>query len=78
MKIHELIKKERLKKNIKQQEVANEIHVSINFVSLMERGKSRIPIEKLILIIKLLGIKKSKAINSLVHEYKINLIKEFA
>lgn len=66
-----LIKEYRLKAGMTQLELANKLNYSIpQFISLMENGHSKIPLNVLGKIIPILNIPEKKALDLLVEIYK--------
>ncbi len=72
MRLGSLIKEYRLKMGLTQLELATKLDYSIpQFVSLMENGHSKIPLNVLGKIISILSIPEKKALDLLVDIYKI-------
>ncbi len=65
MKTHELIKKIRLDKNITQEYIANELNMDVTNYGRIERGVSKLTIERLLKIVDILQVD----VESLVPEY---------
>jgi transcriptional regulator with XRE-family HTH domain len=65
-----LVKEYRLKAGLTQIELANKLNYSIpQFISLMENGHSKIPLNVLGQVIAILGIPEKKALDLLVDIY---------
>lgn len=76
-KLGNYIRTEREKKNITQLELAKELGFETSqFVSLFERGLSKIPNNVLGKLIKKFEIDSNEIINILIDDYKKRLIKE--
>ncbi len=66
-----LVKEYRLKSGMTQIELANKLNYSIpQFISLMENGHSKIPLNVLGQIIAILGVPEKKALDMLVESYR--------
>lgn len=76
MKLHEFIRNARTKAGVTQLQVANVLGVTVNFVSLMERGESAIPMDKLNFIMKFFGIRKESVIRIILKEHKAILMRD--
>ena len=61
--IGERLKKARLEKNLTQEQLAEQIDVSIAFLSRVERGSSHINLKRLTQICNILGISKGLILN---------------
>lgn len=74
-----LIKEYRLKKNFTQFELSQKLgYDTPQFVSIMERGLAKIPLNVIGQLIILLGIPEKKVMNILLEAYKKNLVKEIS
>lgn len=72
----QLIKQARNKKKLRQIDLAEKLGYEIpQFISLMENGHSKVPKNVAFKCVKILGIKKSVMIESLVAEFKKELMK---
>ncbi|MEK6629015.1 MAG: helix-turn-helix transcriptional regulator [Bdellovibrionota bacterium] len=73
--IGKLVRKARVKNNLTQQELANRLgYESVQFVSVFERGHSKVPhiiIGKMVVI---LGLNEKKFFDLIVKEYKKELV----
>ena len=78
MEIYEVIREARIKRGIEQPQVARVLGVSVNFVSLMERGESKIPLDKLWMLMKYYGLKKDAVVKIMVKTYRDFLNQELA
>ena len=66
-----LVKEYRIKANLTQVELAHKLNYDIpQFVSLMENGHSKIPLNTLGQLISILGIPEKKALDLLVEIYR--------
>lgn len=75
--IGDLIKNYRQKANLTQQDLANQLRLgTAQFVSLFERGHSKVPLETLGQIVKLLNIPDSKVKKILLSEYEKELTRK--
>ena len=75
--IGQMIREKREEKGMTQLELSKELgYGSSQFVSLFERGASKIPHEALGKLIKILGINKTRVFNLIVNKYKANLENE--
>lgn len=73
----ELVRKQRIKAGMTQLELAKKLgYTSTQFVSLFERGYSKIPAETIGKIIMVLPISETKVVNMLVNEFRKNLLAE--
>lgn len=64
------IKNTRLEKNIKQKELANELGVSIAYMSKIEKGNTKINLERLIQIARILNVCPAQLLNEINCEKK--------
>jgi transcriptional regulator with XRE-family HTH domain len=72
-----LIREYRTKANLTQLDLANKLgYESTQFVSLFERGLSKIPLNVLGQLIVILGIPEKKVMDTLVKAYESNLKSE--
>lgn len=74
MTLAQRIKLFRKSKNWTMKEFGERLGVSWNFVALMESGKSPIPLKRLKLLIKLLGMNKNLTVSLLVKEYENQIL----
>lgn len=75
MNLGELARKHRIKKGMTQLELSQKLgYNTMQFVSLMERGVSKMPINIIGKLIVILGMPEKKIIDALVGEYskKVN------
>lgn len=78
IKIAELVKSYRLKNSMTQLQVAKQLgYDSMQFVSLFERGVSKVPVETLGKLSVILGIPEAKITNLLVTQFKLDYYKKF-
>ncbi|GIL18357.1 MAG: hypothetical protein BroJett040_21080 [Oligoflexia bacterium] len=78
VKLGKLIREYREKKGLTQFEVAQMLgHSSSQFMSLMERGLSKIPFETLGKFVVILGIPESKVMGLLMSDYEEKLRAKF-
>lgn len=70
------IKETRLRKNLTQQNIAKKLNISVAFLSRVERGKSKINLERLVEISNLLNIQVSYLIDGSAKKSKIYLKNE--
>ena len=56
IKLGEVVRRERKEQNLTQSELADFSGVGLNFVSQLERGKETIRLDKLLAVLKVLGI----------------------
>ncbi len=72
-----LVREYRLKANMTQLELANKLgYESMQFVSLFERGLSKIPLKVIGKLVIILGIPEKKIVKSLVDIYTNDLMKQ--
>ncbi|MBC7466989.1 MAG: helix-turn-helix transcriptional regulator [Bdellovibrio sp.] len=72
-----LIREYRIKAKMTQLELSNKLgYDSPQFVSLFERGISKVPHNVIGELIIILGIPQKKIVNSLVDVYRVTLVKE--
>ena len=76
MKLAKYIKNARLYKGMTQASVAARIGTTTTFVSLIENGSAKIPLDKLKVLIKIYGLDKNEVVNLSVNEYEKMLLKE--
>jgi transcriptional regulator with XRE-family HTH domain len=65
LSLGDMIRSYRIKKKMKQAQLAHYLGCNTVFISLMENGKSRIPVRTLGMLIEYLGLPKRKTINLL-------------
>jgi len=69
-----LVREYRLKADMTQSDLAKKLgYESVQFVSLFERGLSKIPINVLGQLIVILGISEKKILNTLLSEYELKV-----
>lgn len=74
-----LIREYRVKKNLTQLNLAEKLgYDSTQFVSLFERGLSKVPHNVLGQLIVLLGIPEKKVLDTLMKAYEVNLKSEIS
>jgi transcriptional regulator with XRE-family HTH domain len=74
IELGEIIREYREKKGMTQLDLARKLDYSTpQFVSLFERGLSKVPMETLGFLIKVLGIPEKKIVYALVSSYKEEL-----
>jgi transcriptional regulator with XRE-family HTH domain len=72
-----LVRKHRIKADMTQLELANKLgYESMQFVSLFERGVSKIPLNVLGKLIVILGMPKKQITKIILDDYKNNVIKK--
>ncbi len=72
-----LVREYRLKANMTQLELANKLgYESMQFVSLFERGLSKIPLKVIGKLVIILGIPEKKIIKNLVDIFAADLMKQ--
>ena len=72
-----LVREYRLKANMTQLELANKLgYESMQFVSLFERGLSKIPSKVIGKLIIILGVPEKKIVKNLVDIFTADLIKQ--
>lgn len=72
-----LVREYRLKANMTQLELANKLgYESMQFVSLFERGLSKIPLKVIGKLVIILGIPEKKVVKNLVDIFTDDLIKQ--
>ncbi len=76
--IGQRIKEGRKKKNITQECLANLLDVSIEYISRLERGRSKINLKRLAQVSVALDISMAELVTGIAMESKIYLDKEFA
>lgn len=76
MKLAQYIKNARIYKGMTQKETAVKLGTSVVFVSLMESGESKIPLDKLRRLIKIYSLHKSEVVKLAVDEYEKLLLQE--
>lgn len=76
MTIGEYVRATRESNRLGQADLAKWLDVSVNFVSLIERGVASIPRDKLVLLIELLKLDTHKIVRIMVKEYKHDLIQD--
>lgn len=78
IQIGQTIRKYREMKGMTQLQVAEKLgYESTQFISLCERGLSKVPIETMGTLAVVLDIPKTKLINVLVNDYKDQATKQF-
>ncbi len=71
------IREARLRNEMTQLELANKLgYQSMQFVSLFERGLSKVPMKVLGRLIVILGLPKKKIIKKLVEEHEAEITKQ--
>lgn len=79
MSLQEIIKQARIKKGLTQEDVAVKLgYTSTQFVSLFERGKSKVPHGTIGKLIVVLGLPQKKLEKLLINEFRENLIKSIS
>jgi len=74
-----LIKEHRVRKNLTQLNLAEKLgYDSTQFVSLFERGLSKVPHNVLGQLIVILGIPEKKVLDTLMKAYEVNLKQEIS
>ena len=76
--IGERLKKARVEKNMTQEKLAEQLDVSIAFLSRIERGSSHINLKRLTEICGILGITQGEILNGVAPESQDYLFREFA
>lgn len=76
MKLCQYIKNARTYVGMSQGEVASRLGTSVVFISLIESGKSKIPLDKLKMLIKIYKLHKNEVVNLAIDEYEKILLKE--
>ncbi len=72
-----LVREYRLKANMTQLELANKLgYESMQFVSLFERGLSKIPLKVIGKLVIILGIPEKKVVKNLVDIFTDDLMKQ--
>lgn len=72
-----LVREYRLKANMTQLELANKLsYESMQFVSLFERGLSKIPLKVIGKLVIILGIPEKKIVKNLVDIFTADLMKQ--
>ena len=72
-----LVREYRLKENMTQLELANKLgYESMQFVSLFERGLSKIPLKVIGKLVIILGIPEKKIVKNLVDIFTADLMKQ--
>jgi transcriptional regulator with XRE-family HTH domain len=72
-----LVRKHRIKDDMTQLELANKLgYESMQFVSLFERGVSKIPLTVLGKLIVILGMSEKQITKIILDDYKNNVIKK--
>ena len=72
-----LVREYRLKANMTQLELANKLgYESMQFVSLFERGLSKIPLKVIGKLVIILGIPEKKIVKNLVDIFAADLMKQ--
>ena len=72
------IKQARLAKNLTQEELSEQIDISVAFLSRVERGNSRINLKRLNQICKILDVSEGYVLNGASSDSENYLEKEFA
>lgn len=73
MTVGKLIRERRLKKNIKQTDIAKELGYTSQFVANWERGISNPPLKKLKAIAEILGVSHKSIKKVMLSDYKKKL-----
>ena len=76
MKLAQYIKNARIYKGMTQKDTAVKLGTSVVFVSLMESGESKIPLDKLKKLIDIYGMSKAKVVKLAICEYEKKLLEE--
>jgi transcriptional regulator with XRE-family HTH domain len=76
MKLAQYIKNARIYKGMTQKDTAVKLGTSVVFVSLMESGESKIPLDKLKKLIKIYSLHKSEVVKLAVDQYEKMLLQE--
>jgi len=76
MKLAEFVRAARLSLNMTQKQVAVKIGTTVVFVNLIENGRSKIPLDKLKMLIKILKLSKNDVIELALNDYEERLFRE--
>lgn len=77
LKFGNLIKTYRTQKGMTQFELARELgYDSPQFISLLERDQSKVPLNVLGQLVVILGIPESEVVDSIVNEFQDNLLNQ--
>lgn len=76
MTLAKYIKMERLERGLTQSQLAQKLEVNESFIGLMERGTSKIPLDKLKRLIKILKLNKAEVIRAVLNETERKLLEE--
>lgn len=75
--IGERLKKARIDKNMTQEKLAEQIDVSVAFLSRVERGTSHINLKRLTQICEILGVSEGSILNGVSSNFDNYLASEF-
>ena len=76
MKLAQYIKNARIYKGMTQAKVAAKLGTTTTFISLMEGGSCKIPLDKLKDLIKIYGLDKNEVVKLSINDYEKLLLKE--
>lgn len=77
MTINEILRKQRIRKGLTQRQVADKLGLeSTQFVSLMERGESHVPITTLGKLLQMLELDEKELIRILVADFRLHATNE--
>lgn len=68
-RVSNLIKTTREKRKITQQELSDYLGVRVQFISLIENGRSKLPLDKAPLVCASIGLKKKELVDALMSDY---------